>query len=180
MRRIVVVLALLIGASSCSSCDSCKGSSAKPDGGGDGATSVIDTATPVASSAPAPSASAGPMEPNYACRMVARAITTKACECPQKNKMGCCYFGAPGNGAEARAPYANCSGGKTDWPAEIEEHLCKMGTEERLKELLFACYAARNNLRCGRSEGGDVGAEVPRECETLLKEVQTSLPKKPK
>jgi hypothetical protein len=179
MRRMMVILALLIGASSCSSCESCRGS-AKGDAGPDGATTSDAETAEVPSAAPSASASAPPMEANYACRMLARTITTKACECPQKNKMGCCYFGAPGVGAEARAPYATCSGGKTDWPAYVEEHVCKMGTEERLKELLFGCYAARNKLRCGRSEGGDIGVEVPKECETLLREVQTSYGKAPK
>lgn len=112
------------------------------------------------------------MEPNYACRMLARAITAKACDCPQKNKMGCCYFGAPGPGAAARAPYVNCSGGKTDWPSSVESAICKAGMDEKRRELLFGCYAAKEKLRCGRTGAGDVGAEVPAECQTLLEHAQ--------
>ena len=172
MRRFVLSLALLIGVSSCSSCESCKGGAAN-DAGPEAAPPETPSATASTAASAAPSASA-PMDPNYACRMLARAITTKACDCPQKNKMGCCYFGAPGVGAEARAPYVSCAAGKTDWPAVTEETLCKVGKDEKKTELLMACYAAKAKLRCGRSEAGDVGVEVPRECETLLKEVSAS------
>jgi hypothetical protein len=171
MRRMVVFFALSIGASSCSSCESCKGSSRAADAG----PTVSEASSPPATSAP-PAASAAKVEPNYACRKVARAITEKACECPQKNKMGCCYFGRPPfeNGKLLAAPYVNCSGGQTDWPAAVESKLCEVGKDDKKSELLMACYAARGNLRCGKTAQGDVGVEVPPECETLLKEVQAA------
>jgi hypothetical protein len=120
------------------------------------------------------------MEANYACRMIARAITEKACSCPQKNKLGCCYFGRPAfeNGNLKPSPYVTCSGGKTDWPATVEAGLCEVAKDEKKKDLLMACYAAKDRPQCGKTAEGDVGVEVPPECETLLKEVQASLGKK--
>lgn len=169
-RRIPAVFALLLAASSCSKCDSCKGSSNAPDGGG-----TNDSAAPTASvtATAQPTASTPPMEANFACRTLARAITQKACECPQKNHAGCCAFGAPPitNGAVGPTPYVECSKGKTDWPADLETRLCKAGSDEKKKELLFACFAAKNKLRCGKTAQDDLGVEIPRECETLLKEV---------
>lgn len=170
MKRMTIVftLASLVGASSCSSCESCKSSSGAPD-------AALASSSPDVPNGPTQataSASLPPMEANYACRTLARAITSKACDCPQKNKVGCCFFGAPGVGAEARAPYVSCSGGKTDWPSTVEAEICKVGKEENRRELLMGCFAAKAKLRCGRTEAGDVGAEVPRECETLLKEAQ--------
>lgn len=174
MKRATIAFALststlLLGASSCSSCDSCRGPSGAADAGASPTSDARSTTTASATTSAAPSA-LPPMEANYACRMLARAITSKACDCPQKNKMGCCFFGAPGVGAEARAPFVSCSGGKTDWPSMVEDQICKVGKDEKRKELLMGCYAAKERLRCGRTEAGDVGAEVPRECETLLKE----------
>jgi hypothetical protein len=49
-----------------------------------------------------------------------------------------------------------------------------VGKDDKKSELLMACYAARGNLRCGKTAQGDVGVEVPPECETLLKEVQAA------
>ena len=173
MRRMVVVIALLASASSCSSCESCKGSSKAPEAG---APPVDAAASAPVVTPPKPTASTPPMEANYACRMIARAITEKACTCPQKNKMGCCYFGRPTfeNGKLRPSPYVSCSGGKTDWPSTIETHLCEVGKDENKKELLTACYAAKERLQCGKTAQNDVGVEVPPECETLLKEVQSA------
>lgn len=113
------------------------------------------------------------MEANFACRTLARAITQKACECPQKNAAGCCAFGAPTvtNGTAGPTPYVECSKGKTDWPADFETRVCKAGSDEKKKELLLSCFAAKDKLRCGKTAQNDLGAEIPRECETLLKEV---------
>lgn len=175
MRRMVVVLALSIGASACSSCESCKGSSANLDAG-----PATDVTTPPPATAPAsttpPAASAPKMETNYVCRTLARAITTKACECPQKNKMGCCYFGTPSfeKGKLLPAPYVSCSGGKTDWPNDVETRLCEAAKDEKKRELLTACFAVKEHLQCGKTAQEDVGVQVPRECETLLKEVHPS------
>jgi hypothetical protein len=121
------------------------------------------------------------MEPNFACRTLARALTEKACSCPQKNKMGCCYFGRPSfrDGKLQASPYVSCSAGKTTWPSDVENALCEVGKDEKKMELLMACYAAKDGLRCGKTAAEDVGVEVPPECETLLKEVQGKLaPKK--
>lgn len=169
MRRMAVVFALLIASTSCSKCDSCKGSSNAPDAGA----VTNDSAAPSTSVATAkPSATTPPMEANFACRTLARAITQKACECPQKNA-GCCAFGTPPitNGAAGPTPYLECSKGKTDWPADFETRLCKAGSDEKKKELLFSCFAAKEKLRCGGTAQKDLGVEIPRECETLLKEV---------
>ena len=179
-RGVVAVFALLVGASSCSSCESCKGSAKGPDGG---STPAADATAPVVSAPPPkPAYSGPPMEANYACRMLARAITEKACSCPQKNKMGCCYIGLPAveDGGLGPTPYVSCSGGKTDWPSDIETRLCEVGKDEKMKDLLFACYqATKPKLECGKTAQGDVGVMVPRECETLMKGVQAAAaPKK--
>lgn len=181
MRGTVVTFALLIGASSCSSCESCKGSSANLDAGPTTDAASTPQASAPASTSPPVASSPPKMETNYVCRTLARAITSKACDCPQKNKMGCCYFGTPSfeKGKLLPAPYVSCSGGKTDWPNEVETHLCEVAKDDKKKELLTACFAAKENLQCGKTAQEDVGVQVPRECETLLKEVQQSFgPKK--
>ena len=61
----------------------------------------------------------------------------------------------------------------------VESRFAKAGKDEKKLELLMACYAAKDGLRCGKTAAEDVGVEVPPECETLLKEVQGKLaPKK--
>jgi hypothetical protein len=170
MSRIAVVFALLVAASSCSKCDSCKGSSNAPDAGRGPVAVELDAAPPVVK--PKTTASTPPMEANYACRMIARAIAEKACECPQKNNAGCCAFGAPTvtSGVAGPVPYLDCSKGRTDWPADLETRLCKVGSDEKKKDLLLSCFAVKEKLRCGKTAGNDLGVEVPRDCETLLKE----------
>jgi hypothetical protein len=169
MRRIAVVFALLLAASSCSKCDSCKSSSEKPDAA---PVQPVDGSAPIATPSAKPTSSTPPMEANYACRMVARAMTEKACSCPQKNQAGCCVFGMPPvtAGTAGPVPYVECSKGKTDWPADLEARLCKAGSDEKKRELLMGCFAAKEKLRCGKTAQNDLGVEIPRECETLMKE----------
>ena len=133
MKRILFAFALSIGASSCSSCESCKGSSGEADGSATSPTTdaaALPIPTPSVTETAPPTPSADPMDPNYSCRLIARAITTKACGCPQKNKMGCCLVGMQpvGKGGVGPSPYVSCSSGKTDWPASgAPPALCRRG-----------------------------------------------------
>lgn len=175
MKRVVFAVLFLFGASSCaSSCDSCKKpseSETTPTTDAAALPQPTNPTTEVPTVAPKPSPSPPAMEPNYSCRLISRAITEKACGCPQRNKMGCCLFGTPPitQGTAGPTPYVSCSAGKTDWPAEVEARICKVATDEK-KDLLAGCLAAKERLQCGKTEKGDLGVLVPYQCETLLKE----------
>jgi hypothetical protein len=145
----------------------------------DGSAATADTPTtpspnePGSAARPAASVAVTPLNANTACRTLAHQLTAKACDCPQANRKGCCFFGSPwSSGANAgKTPYVECSQGKTNWPALVEQRLCTNATDDAKSILIQRCMASLSGLQtlqCGKSTTGEPGALVPRDCESLF------------